>query len=96
MFLIGSIPLSFSGSKRRELRELLFSSLSSQAFNVVSGWVASEFFLFSTTAAGTFALYTAVCVLAAFFLAIYVPETSGKSLSQVIHGGLSQVFDDFG
>ena len=35
------------------------------------------------TLAGTFALYAAICVLAFFFLTFYVPETSGKPLSQV-------------
>lgn len=49
-------------------------------FTIALSWLPlSE----AMTLAGTFALYTAVCVLAAFFLAIYVPETSGKSLSQV-------------
>ena len=88
VFLIGSIP-NIPSHFLEEKRSLLFE-LVLKVLHVVSGWVASQFF-FSTTAAGTFALYTAVCVLAAFFLAIYVPETSGKSLSQVIHGGFQGV-----
>lgn len=48
-------------------------------FAIALSWLPlSEVF----TLAGTFVLYFAMCVLSIFFLAFYVPETSGKTLGQ--------------
>lgn len=48
-------------------------------FTIALTWLPLSEYM---TLAGTFGLYTGVCILTFFFLAIYVPETSGKTLSQ--------------